>query len=64
MKYLHVIKMSINCMGEGSQTYTGGIDGTTQASHYICRLGDFQGGPRQVSPQGFRGGCGYSAAMV
>lgn len=51
-------------MGEGSQTYTGGIDGTTQASHYICRLGDFQGGPRQVSPQGFRGGCGYSAAMV
>lgn len=21
--------MSINCMGEGSQTYTGGIDGTT-----------------------------------
>lgn len=53
MKYLHV--MSINC---------GGIDGTTQASHSICRLGDFQGGPRQVSPQGFRGCCGYSVAMV
>lgn len=46
-------------MGEGSQTYTGGIH-----SHYICRLGDFQGGPRQVSPQGFRGDCGYSVAMV